>query len=59
MQFISDTEAKQKFASILDKAQRETVIIRQENRDVAVVLSIEEYQRIMRINIQEFQKALA
>ncbi|MBC5797859.1 type II toxin-antitoxin system Phd/YefM family antitoxin [Anabaena aphanizomenioides LEGE 00250] len=59
MQFISDTEAKQKFASILDKAQREPVIIRQENRDVAVVLSIEEYQRIMRINIQEFQKALA
>ncbi|GCL39521.1 hypothetical protein SR1949_46480 [Sphaerospermopsis reniformis] len=59
MQFISDTEAKQKFASILDKAQRETVIIRQENRDVAVVLSIEEYQRIMRINIQEFQKTLA
>lgn len=56
MQFISDTEAKQKFASILDKAQREPVIIRQENRDVAVVLSIEEYQRIMRINIQEFQK---
>ena len=42
MQFISDTEAKQKFASILDKAQREPVIIRQENRDVAVVLSIEE-----------------
>lgn len=59
MQFISDTEAKQKFASILDKAQRETVIIRQENRDVAVVLSIEEYQRIMRINIQEFQKTIA
>ncbi|MEB3150741.1 MAG: type II toxin-antitoxin system Phd/YefM family antitoxin [Sphaerospermopsis sp.] len=59
MQFISDTEAKQKFASILDKAQREPVIIRQENRDVAVVLSIEEYQRIMRINIQEFQKAIA
>ncbi|MBE9054588.1 type II toxin-antitoxin system Phd/YefM family antitoxin [Sphaerospermopsis sp. LEGE 08334] len=56
MQFISDTEAKQKFASILDKVQREPVIIRQENRDVAVVLSIEEYQRIMRINIQEFQK---
>jgi hypothetical protein len=31
-------------------------MIRKQNRDVAVIMSIEDYQRITRINIQEFQK---
>jgi prevent-host-death family protein len=56
MQIVSATEAKQAFASVIDKAQREPVIIRKQNRDVAVILSMEDYQRITRINIQEFQQ---
>ena len=56
MQFVSDTEVNQAFAAVIDKVQREPVTIRQENRDVAVIMSIEEYQRITRINIQEFQQ---
>ncbi len=31
-------------------------MIRKQNRDVAVIMSIEDYQRITRINIQEFQQ---
>lgn len=56
MQFVSDTEVNQAFAAIIDKAQREPVTIRQQNRDVAVIMSMEDYQRITRINIQEFQQ---
>ncbi|MEA5578476.1 type II toxin-antitoxin system Phd/YefM family antitoxin [Anabaena sp. UHCC 0451] len=56
MQFVSDTEVNQSFAAVIDKVQREPVTIRQQNRDVAVIMSIEDYQRITRINIQEFQQ---
>ncbi|WP_323262555.1 type II toxin-antitoxin system Phd/YefM family antitoxin [Pseudanabaena galeata] len=56
MQIASATEAKQSFGAIIDKAQREPVMIRKLNRDVAVIMSIEDYQRITRINIQEFQQ---
>lgn len=56
MQFVSATEAKQTFAAVIDKAQREPVIIRKQNREVAVIMSMEDYQRITRINIQEFQQ---
>jgi prevent-host-death family protein len=44
MQFVADTEANQAFAAVIDKAQREPVTIRQQNRDIAVIMSIEDYQ---------------
>lgn len=56
MQIVSATEARQSFDAIIDKAQREPVMIRKQNRDIAVIMSIEDYQRITRINIQEFQE---
>lgn len=55
MQVVSATEAKQTFAAVIDKAQREPVIIRKQNRDVAVIMSIEDYQRLTQANLQEFQ----
>jgi len=39
-------EAKQRFAAIIDAAQREPVVIRRQNRDVAVIMSAEEYDKI-------------
>jgi prevent-host-death family protein len=56
MQFISATEAKQTFAAVIDKAQREPVTIQKQNRNVAVIMSMEDYLRITRINIQDFQE---
>jgi prevent-host-death family protein len=56
MQIVSATEAKQTFAAVIDKAQREPVIIRKQNRDVAVIMSMEDYQRLTQANIQEFQQ---
>ena len=56
MRFISATEAKQTFGNVINQAQREPIIIQKKNRDVAVIMSIENYQRITRINLQEFQQ---
>ena len=56
MKSVSATEAKQRFAALIDAAQREPVVIRRQNRDVAVILSAEEYERVRRANIDEFQK---
>jgi len=56
MKTVSATDAKQRLAALLDAAQREPVLIRRQNRDVAVIMSAEEYERIRRVNIEEFQK---
>jgi len=55
MQYVSATEAKQTFGAIIDQAQREPVIIRKQNRDVAVIMSIQDYQRLTQTTLQEFQ----
>jgi prevent-host-death family protein len=46
MKTVSATDAKQRFAALLDAAQREPIVIRRQNRDVAVIMSAEEYERI-------------
>ncbi len=55
MRYVSATEAKQTLAAVLDAAQREPVVIRRQQRDVAVVLSIQEYERLAALNVAEFQ----
>jgi prevent-host-death family protein len=56
MKTVSATDAKQRLAALLDAAQREPVMIRRQNRDVAVIMSAEEYERIRRVDIDDFQK---
>ncbi len=56
MRSVSATDAKQRLAALLDAAQREPIIIRRQNRDVAVIMSAEEYERIRGVNIDEFEK---
>jgi prevent-host-death family protein len=55
VQSVSATEAKQRFAALLDAAQREPVMIRRQNRDVAVVHSPREYDRLRTLNASAFQ----
>lgn len=55
MQYISATDAKQTFSVLLEKAQREPVTITKQSRDVAVMLSLSEYERLTRLNLEEFQ----
>ena len=56
MRYVSATDAKQGFAEVLDAAQRGPVTIRRQKRDVAVVLSVAEYAKLTRLNIDEFQR---
>jgi len=53
---VSATDAKQRLAALLDTAQREPVVIRRHDRDVAVLLSIDQYERMRGARIQEFQR---
>lgn len=53
MPTVSATHAKQNFAAILDQAQREPVRIKRHDRDVAVLISAEEYEKIRQARVQE------
>ena len=58
MKTVSATDAKQRFAAVIDAAQREPVRIRRQNRDVAVILSAEEYDRIRKVNVAELLQTM-
>ena len=56
MRYVTATDAKQRLAAILDAAQREPVTIKRQNREIAVVLSPEDYRRLTGANIEAFQR---
>lgn len=56
MKSFSATDAKQRLAALLDAAQREPVVIRRQNRDIAVVMSAEEYERLRDLNALDFKR---
>jgi prevent-host-death family protein len=58
MKTVSATDAKQRLAALLDAAQREPILIRRQNRDVAVIMSAQEYERIRRINVDELERTM-
>ena len=62
MRKIAATEAKNRLGAILDEAQREPIVIQKQDRDVAVILSMAEFDRIRASNVDAFldaSKALA
>lgn len=56
MRTVTASEAKQGFAQVIEAAAREPVVIQRQKRDVAVVLSMQEYDRLTRLNVAEFQR---
>lgn len=56
MRHVSATDAKQRLAALLDAAQREPVVIRRQKREVAVLLSPHEYDRLRALNVEEFEQ---
>jgi len=56
MRSVSATEAKQRFAAVIDAAQREPVRVRRQNRDVAVIMSPEQYDRMRGANVAELDR---
>ena len=53
MPTVSATHAKQNFAAMLDQSQREPVRIQRHERDIAVLVSAEEYEQIRKLRVQE------
>jgi len=54
MKTVSETEATKRLDAILNEAQREPIVIHRQNRDIAVVLSLEEYEILRGLNVQAF-----
>jgi prevent-host-death family protein len=54
MKRVAATEAKNRLGAILDDAQREPIVIRRQDRDIAVVLSMADYERLHSGNIEAF-----
>lgn len=59
MQTVSATHAKQHFAAMLDLSQHEPVRIQRNERNIAVLLSAEEYDRLNRDRWAEFNRLSA
>ncbi len=55
----SATDAKQNFAALLDAAATQPVVIRRHERDVAMVISPEEYARLHRFNVDQLMALCA
>lgn len=49
----STTKARQNFAALLEASAREPVVIRRNQRDVAIVISPAEYARLHRLNVEQ------
>lgn len=56
MKQISANEAKQSLGKVIDAVQREPVVIQRYNRDAAVMLSVQDYERLTALNIEEFER---
>ncbi|MDO5623230.1 MAG: type II toxin-antitoxin system Phd/YefM family antitoxin [Pseudomonadota bacterium] len=56
MLYVSASHAKQGFAAVLENCARQPVVIQRHERDVAVVMSMQEYERLTRLNVAEFQR---
>lgn len=50
MKSLTASEAKNRFGMLLDWARREPVMIEKQGRQVAIMLSVEEYERLSAIN---------
>jgi antitoxin Phd len=59
MTTVSATQAKQRFAELLDTAQRGPVRIQRHERDVAVLISADEYARLHKDRWAEFNRLSA
>ncbi len=56
MKTIAASDARKSFASVIDAAAREPIVIQRQQRNVAVVLSMQEYERLQQLNRAEFQR---
>jgi prevent-host-death family protein len=58
MKPVTVTDAKNQGDALLESVQQTPVVIKRENRDVAVLMSANEYARIRESNIAELQRTM-
>lgn len=56
MRTVTASEARQGLAEIIETVRREPVVIQRQKRDVAVVMSMDEYERLVNLNVTEFRR---
>jgi PHD/YefM family antitoxin component YafN of YafNO toxin-antitoxin module len=54
MKTVSETDAKIQLDTILDEAQQAPVVIRREDQDIAVVVSMADYERLRAGHVRAF-----
>lgn len=54
MKKVAATEAKNRLGALLDEAQQQPVMIQRQDRDVAVLLSAAQFERMRSANIRAF-----
>jgi len=55
MRQVTANEVKQGFGRILDAAQREPIVIQRYKRDAAVLLSMQEYEKLTAAHVDAFE----
>jgi len=56
MHTVTVSEARRGLADVIKAVRREPIVIQRQKRDVAVVMSMQEYERLARLNVAEFQR---
>ena len=54
MKKVTATDAKNRLGALIDDAQREPVVIQRQERDVAVILSMAQFEQMRSGNIRAF-----
>lgn len=56
MRTVTSSQARQGFAELIESTQQGPVIVQRQRRNVAVVMSMDEYERLVHLNVAEFQR---
>jgi PHD/YefM family antitoxin component YafN of YafNO toxin-antitoxin module len=54
MQYVSSTDVRNYLSKAMEMALREPVMVQKQGRDMAVILSAQDFARITRDNIEDF-----
>lgn len=57
MKSVDESKARERFFELLDEAQRQPVVIQRLGEDLAVLVSMADYERLRVANVQNFLDA--
>jgi prevent-host-death family protein len=59
MQYISATEARATFSDVIAAAQKQPVVIRKQDKDVAVIISPQDYEKLRKVKVQQLKNTMS